>query len=84
MPRFTKTTRGVDDCQVVWLHNEKPHWIVHYEESKHPTMTRPAFYEAFRAIHPVPSGRKPWSIDNKRFSDGNGFRTLRQAMQAAA
>ena len=83
MDKFIKTNR-FDGEQVVWMHTEKPHWIVFYEAFKSDFMTRPAFYEAYRAIHPVPNGRKPWTIDNKRFSTGNGFRTLRQAMQAAA
>ena len=83
MAKFTKTKR-FDETQTVWLHSQKPVWIVYYDEIKTPTMTRAAFYEAYRAIHTVPAGRAPWSIDNRKISNGNGFRTLRLAMQAAA
>lgn len=77
---FTKVFRDTDP-EGIWLREDKPVWIVHYPAVKG---IRLAFYEAYRAIHPVPKGRDPWSIDNRRLSDGSGFSTLQEAKAAAS
>jgi len=76
---FRKVTRP-GDPDGIWMRKDAPVWIVYYNAVPG---IRPAFYEAYRAIHPVPAHRQPWSIDNRRLSDGNGFPTLAAAKQAA-
>ena len=67
-------------CSSVWLHETKPHWIVHYPA----TRATAAHYQAYRAVERVKEGREPWSADNRRIGSPDGFRTLGDAMQAAA
>lgn len=65
----------------VWLHKDKPVWIVFYAAVEG---VRLAYYQAYRAVEPVKKGRDPWSVDNRRIGDPNhGFPTLEAAMQAA-
>ena len=61
-----------------WVHKEKAVWIIEYRE----TRNRAKHYQAYRAIHPVPKGRMPWTIDNRRIGSEDGFQTLTQAMEA--
>jgi len=63
-----------------WVHETKPHWIVHYPA----TRVMGEHYQAYRAVERVPEGRKPWSVDNRRIGSPDGFRALDEAMQAAA
>lgn len=66
--------------QVYWKHKTKPVWIVFYPAVQG---VRQAFYEAYKAIQPVPKGREPYSVDNRRISNGHGYPTLEEAMEAA-
>ena len=74
---FIKTTRPTGE---IWMHESKPHWIVHYPA----TSFKGEFYQAYRAIDRVPAGRNAWTIDNERIGTKDGFATLDAAMHAAA
>lgn len=67
-------------CSSVWLHETKPHWIVHYPA----TRVTGEHYQAYRSVERIPAGRKPWTVDNRRIGTQDGYRTLDEAMQAAA
>lgn len=74
---FTEVDR---DCGKVLLHKSKPCWIVFYEAI---AGVRMGFYQAYRAVAHVPSGRMPWTVDNRRIGDVNhGFPTAELAMEA--
>lgn len=76
---FTEVQR--EPWETVWLHKEKPVWIVFYENSTHEQFS---FYQAYRPVSKVPSGRDPWTVDNRRLGPADrGFKTLETAMQAA-
>lgn len=75
---FKPVKRNFD---TVWMHKTKAVWIVFYEAVEG---VRLAYYQAYRAVNPVPAGREPWTVDNRRIGDANhGFPTLEAAMQAA-
>lgn len=63
----------------VWLNAEKPIWIVEYPE----THDRARHFQVYKPVVPVPKGRDPWTVDNKRIGDARGFKTLSDAMGAA-
>lgn len=76
--QFQVVTRPHGEC---WLHKAKPAWVVHY-----PLAPRNPHYQAYI---PAPwvgpddlKGRDPWTVDSRRLSV-NGFKTLKEAMQAA-
>ena len=75
---FRKATRPTG---AFWQHISKPHWVVKYDALKD---VRPAVYYAFRAIVPVPKGRQAWTVDNRCIGSKDGFKTLAEAMKAAA
>lgn len=58
-----------------WLHNTKNVWIVEYQASR----IRPHHYQTYKAVQPVPKGRMPWTIDNRRMGPEDGIETLEQA-----
>lgn len=64
-----------------WMHVSKPVWIRKYDAI---SGVRAAFYQAYSAIHAVPAGRNPWSIDNRRVGTERGFPSLTAAMKAAS
>ena len=64
--------------QSYWLHESKPVFISHYPA----TRARGEYYQAYKAIQPVPAGRMPWTIDNRRIGGEDGFLTLEEAMGA--
>lgn len=75
---FDKVERETGE---VWKHKTNPVWIVFYEAVEG---VRAAYYQAYRAVRPVPAGRAPWSVDNRRIGNENhGFPTLEAAMEAA-
>ena len=77
MSNFTLVER---ETGKVWLHNDKPVWVVHYEC----TDRRDDFWQGYKAVQRVPKGRMPWSIDNRRIGpEKRGFRTLGEALKAA-
>jgi hypothetical protein len=80
MAKFNKVER---DCGFVWMHDSAPVWIVKYDAITTGPHRRAAFYQAYRAVQPVPKGRMPWSIDNRRIGTEDGFATLTAAQQAA-
>ena len=62
-----------------WKHKTKPCWIVFYD------ITHAApFYEAYRVKSYVKQKayQQPWACDNERISNGDGFKTLEEAMKA--
>ena len=73
---FELVHRPHGDC---WLHKEKPVWIVEYSATK----VRARHFQAYRTVKPVPLGRDPWSIDNRRIGTEDGFETLDAAEMAA-
>lgn len=73
---FTLVHRPHGDC---WLHDAKPVWIVHYPA----TDVRGEHYQAYRTVAPIPKGRQPWTVDNRRIGTDRGFATLDEAVQAA-
>jgi hypothetical protein len=69
------------DPSGVWLHKSKPVWIRFYAAVDG---VRFAYYQAYRSVERVPSGRAPWSVDNRRLGHpDHGYPTLESAMQAA-
>lgn len=58
------------------LHNTKPVWIVEYSA----TQIRPRHWQTYKAMHKVPKGRDPWTINNRRVGPENGIATLEQAV----
>ena len=73
---FEKVIRSyTSEC---WKHKERNVWIVFYDM----TDKRDNFYEAFESIGKVPKGAEPWTVNNRRLSDGHGFKTLHEAMEA--
>ncbi len=69
------------DTGTVWMHKTKAVWIVFYEAVEG---VRLAYYQAYRAVNPVPTGRAPWSVDNRRIGPADhGFPSLEAAMEAA-
>lgn len=64
-----------DDC---WLHDTKPMWIVHYPA----TGVRAEFWQAYRAVAKIPTGRMPWTVDNRRVGTDRGFASFEEAAQA--
>ena len=73
---FELVHRPYGDC---WLHKDKPVWIVEYSATK----VRARHFQAYRAVQPIPKGRDPWSIDNRRIGTEDGFDTLEEAENAA-
>ena len=65
--------------ETVWMHKEKPCWIVFYENSTHPALS---FFQAYRPVSKVPKDRDPWTVDNRRIGTIDGYKTLESAMQA--
>ena len=75
--QFTKIDR---EGFPVWMHNEKPVWIVYYER----TGRYPSFYQAYKSVHAPKKGQMPWAVDNRALrGKDHEFRTLREAMKAA-
>lgn len=75
---FKKVNRPIGACL---LHVSRPVWIVKYDAIKN---LRAAFWQVYRTTVPVPKGRAPWSIDNRRIGTERGYPTLAAAMRAAA
>lgn len=61
-----------------WQHNAKHVFVVEYAA----TRNKAPHWQAYRAIQPVPKGRKPWTIDNRRIGSEDGFQTLDDALHA--
>jgi len=59
------------------LHNDKHVWIVEYAA----TRVRPRHWQTYTAIHPVPNGRDPWTINNRRLGPEDGIETLEKAVE---
>ena len=79
--KFTKVDRNGFP---VWVHNEKPVWIVFYEAIKGAHYVRPAFYQAYKSVHAPKKGQQPWAIDNRAIlGRDTEFSSLRAAMSAA-
>ena len=57
-----------------WKHNVQNFWIVFYQSLKQ--AKKPCFY-TYRTVDKCPSGREPWTVDNKRVG---AFNTLEEAM----
>jgi hypothetical protein len=77
MDNFTLVER---ETGKVWLHNDKPVWVVHYECMDR----RDDFWQAYRAVARVPKNRMPWTVDNRRVcQDKRGYRSLQDALAAA-
>lgn len=65
--------------QQVLLHNTRPLWVVQYECNDGAN-----WFQAYRAVRPVPKGRAPWTVDNRRIGDiDRGFSSADEAMAAA-
>lgn len=73
---FNYMDRGHGFC---WVHKTKPCWIVFYD-----TTHIPPFYEAYKVkdyLLPLPKKiRNYWTYDNRRLSNGNGFKTIEEAI----
>ena len=67
------------DLSPVYLHNEKPVWVVQYDA----TEVRPEHWQGYYAVAPVPKGRMPWSVDNRRIGTERGFPSLEAAITAS-
>jgi hypothetical protein len=78
-----KQFRKVKDAggEIAWMHPTESVWIRKYDAI---SGVRAAFYQAYSAIHAVPAGRNPWSIDNRRVGTERGFPSLTAAMKAAS
>jgi len=60
--------------EVIWVHKTKPCQIVYYPA----TQDRREFYEAYTIIGKIDKNKN----NNRRLSDGDGYKTLEAAMQA--
>lgn len=76
--QFSEVPRPWDQ-RPVHLHNAKPVWVVHYPA----TQDRAEFWQGYRAVVKVPSGRMPWTVDNRRIGSDRGFPSLEAALVAA-
>ena len=56
----------------IWVHKTKPCWIVEYAK----------FYEAYKVNGTPKKHHNIWANDNSRLSDGDGYKTLEDAMKA--
>ena len=75
---FRKIDSSLHNRQETWLHDSGSSWVVAYPA----VHNRLPVFRAYRAINPVPAGRMPWTIDNKRIGPEDGFLSLEQAMRA--
>ncbi len=73
LENYTTVDRQHGSCL---LRNDKPVWIVEYSE----TRTRPKRWQVYEPMHPVPKGRDPWTINNRRLGPEDGIATLEQAV----
>jgi hypothetical protein len=65
----------------IWMHTSLPVWIVRYDAIDG---VRAEFYKPYRAVAPVPKGRNPWTVDNRRIGTERGFASLAEAVEAAS
>ena len=63
----------------ILMHPAKPVWVVEYPA----TQIKPRFWQAYRAVAPVPRGRMPWTVDNRRIGTEAGFPSSEAAVTAA-
>lgn len=63
-----------------YVHKDRQVWIDFYPAVDG---VRPAFWQGYRAVKPVPATRAPWSIDNRRIGTDRGFASLEAAIAAA-
>ena len=73
--KFSEVKRPYGNC---WLHNTKHVWIVEYPS----TRARARHFQAYRAVQPVPKGRDPWTVDNRRIGGEDGYETFEAAALA--
>lgn len=67
-------------CGPLWVHDTCPIWVSFYPEVEG---VRPAHFIPYRAIEPVPAGRKPWTVNNRRIGSDRGFGSLDAAIAKA-
>lgn len=77
MEQFTEVQRPWDQSPIL-LHTSKPQWVVHYPA----TEVRAEHWQAYRAVQPVPAGRMPWTVDNRRIGTDRGFPSMADACAA--
>ena len=76
-PMFKEFER-FSQSDVCWLHKDKPVWIVQYDAV--PGIRLETFI-AYRVAAPLPKGRDPWTVDNRRIGE---YGSLVDAMRANA
>ena len=64
--------------EAIWVHKTKPCWIVYYPTTK----DKCEFFEAYKVTEKLKANHKIWAHDNKKISNGGGFKALEDAMQA--
>lgn len=64
----------------LFIHDSNPIWVASYPEVPG---VRAEFWQAYRAVKPVPAGRQPWTVDNRRIGTERGFPSLADAIAAA-
>lgn len=79
VPTAFTVVRRPTDPEGVWLHNDKPVWVVHYPA----TEVRGEHWQGYRSVEHIPAGRKPWAVNNKRIGGERGFASLEAALAAA-
>jgi hypothetical protein len=68
----------------VLVHNSKPIWIVRYNYNTSGGIQREQVnWQVYYPTVKVPEGRHPWTVDNRRIGNGEGFKTLPQALDVA-
>lgn len=77
MQNFKRVYRATGS---VIMHATKPVWIVRYGDYERGGTK---FWQAYRAVDTLPKGRMPWTVDNRRIGTDKGFKTLRDALNAA-
>jgi hypothetical protein len=77
LSEFTEVQRPFDSAPTL-LHKSAPAWVVNYPA----TLDRAEHWQAYRAVAPVPAGRMPWTVDNRRIGSDRGFPSIEAAVAA--
>jgi hypothetical protein len=77
--------RAVDrGGEIIFVHETAPVWVVHYDAIEDSYSFQREFWHGYHAIAKVKKGAPVWSANNKRIGEDRGFKTLFEALEAAA
>lgn len=71
---------------IIWVHESVPVWVVHYPEipAGNGLAATMEFWQPYRAVVKLRRGAEVWAHDNKRVGAEGAFRSLLDALEAAA